>query len=283
MQDQEAIKNFLEQPTIKSALVLLTLRYNINITELLKLILNEDLDWNDIRDFLQTEYGILPRDSQELQERMIENFKDEFNLFLEDKDDFINNYSDEVIVSDEQMDKIIAAEERKMNKEKWLNFLSSTELAKNINDLEKAAGQNWPAIYDYLWNNLGLTKIQEVLIILHYLAINNKLTTFWQEDRRFHGILQKQLSFSYSLGLVKQLLQQPLNCLLLARALKMLLADKLELNKHDSAMIALSIINSLPTNVKRQFLPSVYWDEKNQEWEWSELVLDKEGKIFLEE
>ena len=177
---------------------------------------------------------------------------------------------------------MIVAEERKLNKEKWLNFIQSSEFSKNIADLERAAGQNWPAIYDYLWSNLGLNKTPEVIIILYYLASKDKLSALWQDDHRFHGILQKQLSFSYSAGVVRKLMQEKINCPILAQALRMVLVDKLELNKHEGAMLALSITNSLPISIKRQYVPMVYWDETAGEWQWTQFIINQDGGVTIQ-
>ncbi|PJC02334.1 MAG: hypothetical protein CO073_00035 [Candidatus Komeilibacteria bacterium CG_4_9_14_0_8_um_filter_36_9] len=261
--NKEKIKVYLEQLIIRTNLGLLSLKYNFPLFDLVENILAGRIELELTVDFLVDEYGFENVVAEELVDL----------LATDIVEPYANFDLSQVRLAEEQKSGSFPTNSQsktKLGETDWQTFVARDNIQKMQADLYKMSDNQIVGIIDYLWSGLGLGKQEEVIVILTYLAKENKMKVLWS-DQRFKGILRNYLNNKYSAKKAEQYLAVGIGPSLMSLGLRLLLEEKLAIRSAMAAMLAIVIVDYLPTEQRVQNILVAYADSKDGKFHWNDI------------
>jgi len=268
MLEEAKIDVYLSQPEVKIALDLLSLKHDFVVDELAKSILQEEISIAEVAEFLVAEFSFEAQAADELVDNLLLYVVEPFYVPVSE-DELREEMEIEEDIEDD-MDESSAGAKKQIN---WRDFIKPAKMQVAKAELVQATSSDPGAIVDYLWDSLGLERAEEAVVILSYLAGKGELANLWINDNRFKGILKKYLSFKYSAKEVDSLDWNKPTVGLLSLALQMTLQEKLALKEVEAAMIAIALVDNLPSKQKPQYITLAYVDARDGSFYWTDVDL----------
>ncbi|MFH1667485.1 MAG: hypothetical protein ABH884_00470 [Candidatus Komeilibacteria bacterium] len=261
--NKEKIKVYLEQLTVRTNLGLLSLKYNFPLFDLVENILAGKIELELTADFLVDEYSF----DQAVAEELVD------LLTTDIVEPYANFDLSQVRLAEEQKGSSFFAKPQSQTKPgeiDWQIFVARENIQRLQADLYKMSDNQITSIIDYLWSGLGLGKQEEVIVILTYLAKENKMRVLWS-DQRFKGILRNYLNNKYSAKKAEQYLAAGMGPSLMGLGLRLLLEEKLAIRSSMAAMLAIVIVDYLPTEQRVQNILVAFADSKDGKFHWNDI------------
>lgn len=260
---QDKVKVYLEQSIVRTNLGLLSLKYSFPLLDLAENILTGKIDINKTADFLVAEYNFTIEKAEELVEF----------LAIDIVEPYANFDLSQVRIDEEKKKIPVNTPSGKTELKgpvNWQVFVQRDNIQKLQADLYKMSDNQVTKIIDYLWSGIGLNKQEESVVILTYLAKENKMQVLWS-DQRFKGILRNYLVSKYSAKKAEQFLAAGFGPSLISLGLRLLLEDKLAIKTINAAMLAIVIVDYMPEQQRIQNILVAYADAKDSKFYWNDI------------
>ena len=156
------VKEYLSQPEIRMFLDALSLEYDLPADELAEIILSDQFLLADLSEFLQSEFNLTAKKA----DNFVKDLNDKVIAFFYNEDNWISLEPDNL----ENL-----SEEKNENFFDWHDFVIPKNLQVSLSDFNKIVSGDVARVRNYLWKSLGLEKAKEVVVVLAWLAILNKI------------------------------------------------------------------------------------------------------------